>query len=73
MQRLYANRLIYGAKIWIYNIKNKLQAIDFTPAERNLAGDSGGGVTAKSYCPDPVREDSGSLQAAFAVCIWNEE
>ena len=52
MQRFYANRLIYGSKIQIYNTKNKLQATDFTPAERNLARDSGSKVTAKCYCPD---------------------
>jgi len=55
MQQLYANGLISGSKIRIYNTKNKLQATDFTPAERNLARDSGSKVTAKSYCPDPVR------------------
>jgi hypothetical protein len=47
--------LIYGPKIKIYNTKNKLQATDFTPAESNLAKDSDSKVTAKSYCPDPVR------------------
>jgi len=47
--------LIYGSKIKIYNPKNKLQATDFTPAESHLAKDLGSKVTAKSYCPDPVR------------------
>jgi hypothetical protein len=47
--------LIYGPKIKIYNTKNKLQATDFTPVESNLAKDSDSKVTAKSYCPDPVR------------------
>ena len=31
------------------------QATDFTPAKLNLAKDSDSKVTAKSYCPDPVR------------------
>jgi len=48
-------QLVYGPKIKIYNTKNKLQATDFTPAELNLAKDSDSKVTAKSYCPDPVR------------------
>ena len=53
MQQLYANRLIYGSKI--YNTKNKLQATDFIPAERNLVRDSSSKVTAKSYYLDPSR------------------
>jgi hypothetical protein len=34
---------------------NKLQATDFTPAESNLAKDSGSKVTTKSYYLDPAR------------------
>jgi len=48
-------QLVYGPKIKIYNTKNKLQATDFIPVELNLAKDSDSKVTAKSYCPDPVR------------------
>ena len=66
MQRLYANWLIYGSKIQIYDTKNQLQAIDFTPAERNLARDSGSKVTAKSYCPDPVRI-KGAVKAPLPI------
>ena len=56
MRWLYANQLIYGFKIKIYNTKNKLQATGFTLAESNLAKDSDSKITAKCYCPDPSRE-----------------
>jgi hypothetical protein len=58
MQWLYANQLIYGPNIKIYNTKNKLQATDFTLAESNLAKDSDSKITAKCYCPDPGRNES---------------
>ena len=54
-RRGFANQLIYGSKIKIYNTKKKLQAADLTLAESNLAKDSGSKVTAKCYCPDPGR------------------
>ena len=58
-------QLVYGPKLKIYNIKNKLQATDFTPAELNLAKDSDSKVTAKSYCPDPVRGRTPDFSLVF--------